>query len=72
MFHVNSGEAEAGKHSWERNHSMEGKKERNNKPPKKLYVPQFLSSFQKKWNLLEIGKISECAIVLNHHYFYLV
>jgi hypothetical protein len=47
MFHVNSGEAEAGKHSWERNHSMEGKKERNNKPPKKLYVPQFLSSFQK-------------------------
>jgi hypothetical protein len=26
----------------------------------------------KKWNLLEIGKISECAIVLNHHYFYLV
>ena len=47
MFHVNSGEAEAGKRSRERNHSMEGKKERNNKPPKKLYVPQFLSSFQK-------------------------
>lgn len=47
MFHVNSGEAEAGKHSWERNHSMEGKKERDRKPPKKLYVPQFLSSAQK-------------------------
>jgi hypothetical protein len=28
MFHVNSGEAEAGKHSWERNQSMECKKGR--------------------------------------------
>lgn len=28
MFHVNSGEVEAGKHSWERNYSIERKKER--------------------------------------------
>ena len=47
------------------------KKERNNKPPKKLYVPQFLSSVQKMESV-ENSEISECAIVLNHHYFYLV